>query len=84
MKNYIFISQEGFTFQPNSQELEPDIENCQVVGFSSGNNPKEAFSTLLEENRYLLYTSFNELICYEIASSKKEYFYLSNNSIINT
>ena len=33
MKNYIFITEEEVTYQPNSTSPEPDIENCQVIGF---------------------------------------------------
>jgi hypothetical protein len=34
MKDFIFITFEGYTFQPNSNSDIPDIENMQVVGFS--------------------------------------------------
>ena len=46
MKNYIFITEEGITYQPNSTSPEPDIENCQVIGFAKGNNGDEAFKNL--------------------------------------
>lgn len=35
-KKYIFITFEGFTFQPYSESDVPDIENMQVIGFSEG------------------------------------------------
>ena len=41
MKNYMFITAEGFTCQPDSESIEPDIENLQVIGFDSGNSPKK-------------------------------------------
>ena len=47
MKSYIFITNEGFTFQPNSEDYEPDIENSQVIGFAKGNNQNDAFNNLL-------------------------------------
>ena len=34
MKSYIFITTEGFTYQPGSESPEPDVENCQVIGFA--------------------------------------------------
>ncbi|MDP2681675.1 MAG: hypothetical protein Q8P28_02555 [Deltaproteobacteria bacterium] len=66
MKSYIFITAEGFTHQPNSESPEPDIENCQVIGFAEGNSPEEAFDNLIEENNYLLETNFDEIICFEL------------------
>lgn len=66
MKSYIFITVEGYTYQPESESIEPDIENCQVIGFAQGSNPKHAFKNLIEENGYLLQTSFDELICLEL------------------
>ncbi|OGF63677.1 MAG: hypothetical protein A2Y62_02185 [Candidatus Fischerbacteria bacterium RBG_13_37_8] len=40
--------------------MEPDIENCQVVGFASGVNEEEAFERLIEKNEYIIETRFNE------------------------
>ncbi|RLC36428.1 MAG: hypothetical protein DRH33_07030 [Candidatus Nealsonbacteria bacterium] len=80
MKNYIFITEEGVTYQPNSTSPEPDIENCQVIGFVKGNNEDEAFKNLKKENEYLLDTNFNEIICMELKNEdyykKAKYFYL--------
>jgi hypothetical protein len=70
MNSYIFITREGYTFQPNTDAIEPDIENCQVIGFADGLNPHQAFENLLRDNSYLSQTTFNELICYEL---KKDY-----------
>jgi len=69
LKNYIFISTEGSTFQPDSDSSEPDIENAQVIGFISGISYEDAFSNLLKNNPYLLDTTFDELICYELATN---------------
>jgi hypothetical protein len=80
MKNYIFINEEGVTYQPNSTSPEPDIENCQVVGFAKGKNEDDAFKNLTKENDYLLDTSFNEIICMELKNEdyyqKAKVFYL--------
>ncbi len=62
----IFLTTEGRTFSPNSESAEPDIENLQVIGFSDGNDEKEAFDGLIHENPYLLGTAFDELICIEV------------------
>ena len=66
MKSYIFITEEGITYQPDSESPEPDIENCQVIGFAKGDSPAEAFDNLVKENGYLLETSFDEVICLEL------------------
>ncbi len=70
MKNYIFITKQGITYQSNTSSPEPDIENCQVIGFAKGNN----------ENEDLLKTNFDEVICMELKNedyySKAKYFYL--------
>lgn len=80
MKNYIFLSTEGTTFQPNSMSMEPDIDNLQVIGFAKGKNEKDAFKRLIKENSYLLNTTFNEIFAYELSKTHqntKQYFYLS-------
>ncbi len=76
MKTYIFLTSEGYTFQPNSDSIEPDIENYQVIGFSAGENEEEAFERLLQENEYLLETSFDEIYCYQLANKKRTDFSL--------
>lgn len=76
MKDFIFITFEGYTFQPNSESDIPDIENMQVVGFSKGLNSKEAFENLKTKNSYLLETTFDEIIAIELKDKKFEYFNL--------
>ena len=72
MKSYIFITTEGHTFQPNTEAIESDIENCQVIGFADGLNSQQAFENLLHENSYLLQTTFEELICYELKNDYRK------------
>jgi hypothetical protein len=80
MNNYIFITNEGVTYQPNNTSLEADIENCQVIGFSKGNNEEDAFKNLKKDNKFLLNTNFNEIICMELKNEdcyqKAKYFNL--------
>lgn len=82
MNSYIFITTEGHTFQPASESIEPDIENCQVIGFAQGQDKQAAFANLLEKNAYLLETSFDELICLELKHTDyfkhAAYFYLAD------
>ena len=81
MKAYIFITKEGSTYQPDSVSPEPDIENCQVIGFTTGNDEYEAFKNLIRESGYLLDTNFDEIICIELKNEnyyeKSKYFHLN-------
>ncbi len=75
-KSFIFISREGKTYQPDSESIEPDINNCQVIGFAQGKDEKGALRKLLEDNSFLKRTTFDEVICYRIGL-RKEHFFLS-------
>jgi len=70
MKNYIFITSEGHTYQPGSESSAPDIENLQVIGFAEGNSPEEAAINLLKKSNYLNETTFNEVTAMELKSGK--------------
>lgn len=82
MKSYIFITTEGYTFQPASTSIEPDIENCQVVGLVQGLNEQQAFQNLIKENPDLLETTFDELICLQLKHTDhfkhRAYFHLDD------
>jgi hypothetical protein len=69
MSSYIFISTEGYTYQPGSESIKPDIENCQVIGFSEGIDDNNAFKNLICDNPALFDTTFDELICIELKNS---------------
>jgi hypothetical protein len=66
MNNYIFLTDEGYTFQPNSNAETPDIENLQIIGFASGITAEDAYSNLLAYHAYLKETSFNQVFCYRL------------------
>ena len=76
MRKFIFITSEGFTFQPNNEDYEPDIENMQVVGFGEGDTVDNAIKFMLKENSYLRKTSFNKIIGIEIKDYKQTILYL--------
>lgn len=86
-KLYVFISTEGYTYQPDSVSIEPDIENCQVIGFSKGRDIDDAFENLLQENIYLIKTTFNEIVGYELKHRDRhkfaKYFYLNDRKKVN-
>jgi hypothetical protein len=66
MNSYIFFTNEGHTFQPDSASSVPDVENLQVIGFASGNDDEKAFENLVTENRWLRSTSFDEIQCLQL------------------
>lgn len=68
MNYYIFITNEGNTYRPNTKALEPDCNNSQVLGIASGNDEEEAFEGLKKENTYLSTMSFDEVFCYKLES----------------
>lgn len=82
MNNYLFLTNEGNTYQPDSESIEPDCENSQLIGISSGNTQEE-FKNLINEKEYLRQFNFNEIYCYELAKNyeeRKRYFYIKDNN----
>lgn len=77
MRSYIFITDEGYTFEPGDEHPTPAIENSQVIGFADGRDAKDAFSNLIKEQSFLLNTNFNEVAAIEVRDSEREYFYLN-------
>lgn len=68
MSYYIFLTNDGSTYQPNSESIKPDCANTQVIGIPSRNNKNEAFESLKKENTYLSTMSFYEVYCYKLES----------------
>lgn len=77
MKSCVFITTEGLTYQPNIAAIEPNIDNCQVIGYGEGKDETEAFKNMIRDHKYLLKTNFDEIICLELKNQKRHYFYLS-------
>jgi len=67
LNTYIFVTTEGFTYQPGSETIEPDVANLQVVGFGEGTNPDEALANMLETHQWIQNTTFSEVLCYQLA-----------------
>lgn len=72
MKSYIIISPDGYTYQPNSEVIEPDIENLQVLGFSKGNDGEDAVSNFLAQSEWIGETSFDKVFVLELKKDSKE------------
>ena len=64
---FIFLTFEGYTYQPGSESDMPDVENVQMLGIASGPTASAAFERLAEENPWLRDTTFDEVYCYELA-----------------
>lgn len=82
MDKYIFLTNEGYTYQPNSESIESDCENSQLIGIVAGNTPEEAFSNLMNERKYLRKINFDEIYCYKLSKDfeeSKRYFYIKDN-----
>jgi hypothetical protein len=83
MKNYIFISSEGYTYSPSATDSEPDVENCQVLGFGVGADKESAFKYFIDNNQQLENLGFENVVCYELMKSEPEgYFCTKNHQII--
>jgi len=67
LNTYVFVTTEGFTYQLDSEAIEPDIENLQVIGFGEGLNPDEALADMLETHQWIQNTTFSEVLCYQLA-----------------
>jgi len=76
MAEYIFLTTEGSTYQPNSDSLEPDIDNVQVIGFARGMTVQEAAIGLIQSNAFLADTSFDEVFAIKLADANREYMSL--------
>jgi hypothetical protein len=66
LNHYLFLTDEGYTFQPDSESELPNVENLQVIGFAKGINADEAYNDLLLENPYLRETGFEKIFCYQL------------------
>ena len=69
MDNYIFLTDEGYTYMPNSESDVPDINNLQVIGISNGENEKDAFYNLMSQSENLMETSFDKIFCYKLSNN---------------
>ena len=87
MRSFIFVTSEGFTFQPNSESVTPDVENLQVIGFAQGENAETAFRQLSADNPWLQQTTFRKVQSIELAhldyQSAMKTFYIEQAQIEN-
>ena len=62
MKQYIFYSTDGFTFDKNFDE----IENCQILGWATGSCHNDALKNLRQEMRL---DGFDTISCQELRNN---------------
>lgn len=55
MAEYIFYTTEGYTQAPNGE----DVENCQMLGRTYGNNKHEALQNLLRDFPWIKQKGFD-------------------------
>jgi len=76
INHYIFLTNEGFTYQPVIDDTLDDdenrVENTQVLGYASGVSPEDAFNHLLEESPWIKETTFHEVFSVPLSSSFPE------------
>lgn len=80
-RSFVFISRDGHTQAPNTEDINV-LENCQVLGFGEGCDCKAALVRMLDENRWLLQSSFDDVIAYELLNETPKY--LSVSDVIET
>jgi len=73
VNTFIFYTIDGFTFDIDGNPT----ENCQILGWGSGEDPQDAFSNFLKENEYILDLKFEDIRCQELKRDKV--YYLSIN-----
>ncbi|MFA7208977.1 MAG: hypothetical protein WC120_01705 [Parcubacteria group bacterium] len=78
IRNFIFYTTEGYTFQPDSESDMSDVENCQVLGWGKGNVAEEAFDNFKEESAWLKDMEFDEVIGVELKDEKTYHFNLKD------
>ena len=70
MKEYIFITSEGYTFQPESDFVESEMDNLQVLGLSKGLNTNNAIENFMQDNKFLKELNFDNVLVFELISDK--------------
>lgn len=61
MKNYLFLTKDGFTFDESNNET----NNIQLLGTGAGNDITEAFNSFKYHQSYLLNQSYKNVIAVE-------------------
>ena len=72
MNSYIFLTDEGYTFQPETEDEPVVIDSLQTIGTSRGTDAMDAYRNLLAENPHLQERKFEKIFCYQVDDPVKE------------
>lgn len=61
VQSYIFVTEEGGTYAPNSEK----VHNMQVLGFGAGTTPEAGFDGFVYNNPSVLQSTFDKVKCYK-------------------
>ncbi|MCK4654213.1 MAG: hypothetical protein KAU01_07185 [Candidatus Cloacimonetes bacterium] len=73
LRYFIFLTDEGYTFQPESDFVESEMDNLQVLGLSKGLNINEAIENFIQENEFLNELNFDNVLVFELISNNQVY-----------
>lgn len=65
MNSYIFLTDEGYTFQPETEEQPVEIDSLQMLGTAQGEDAMDAYRNLLAKNPHLREKRFERIFCYQ-------------------
>ena len=66
MDSYIFLTDEGYTFQPDAEAEPIVIDSLQTIGTTQGTDAMDAYRNLLVENPDLQEKKFEKIFCYQV------------------
>lgn len=69
MRHFLFATAEGYTFQPNSDFLESEMDNLQILDNVSAESIEEAKILFLKDNSFLEKLNFDNVLIYELANN---------------
>jgi hypothetical protein len=72
MNSYIFLTDEGYTFQPETEEEPIEIDSLQMIGTAKGTDAMHAYRNLLADNPQLQEKRFEKIFCYQVDEPVKE------------
>jgi hypothetical protein len=65
MNSYIFLTDEGYTFQPETEEQPVEIDSLQMIGTAQGSDAMDAYRNLLSASPHLQEKRFERIFCYQ-------------------
>jgi hypothetical protein len=66
MNSYIFLTDEGYTFQPETEEEPVVIDTLRMIGTAIGSDAMHAYRNLIADNPHLQEKRFEKIFCYQI------------------